>query len=113
MVFPLSNLIRNWAILVKICYIFAYLKESEYFVFIDFKRERIKSGKFRLEKKKSNKFRGSLFVNQEIAIATFLKLQGIGFLEKGVKREGILNYQIYNAIPLLQCPQGQKAQGRS
>ncbi len=70
-------------------HIFAYLKESEYFVFIDFKREKIES----------SEFRGSLFVNQEIAIATFLKLQGIGFLEKGVKREGILNYQIYNAFP--------------
>ena len=70
-------------------HIFAYLKESEYFVFIDFKREKIES----------SKFRGSLFVNQEIAIATFLKLQGIGFLEKGVKREGILNYHIYNAFP--------------
>ena len=69
-------------------HIFAYLKESEYFVFIDFKREKIKS----------SKFRGSLFVNQEIAIATFLKLQGIGFSEKDVKREGILDYQIYNAL---------------
>ncbi len=69
-------------------HIFAYLKESKYFVFIDFKREKIKS----------SKFRGSLFVNQEIAIATFLKLQGIGFSEKDVKREGILDYQIYNAL---------------
>ncbi len=80
-------------------HIFAHLKESEYFVFIDFKREKIKSCKLRLEKKKSNEFRGSLFVNQEIAIATFLKLQGLGFSEKGVKREGILNYQIFNAFP--------------
>lgn len=80
-------------------HIFANLKESEYFVFIDFKRERIKSCKLRLEKKKTDKFRGSLFVNQEIAIATFLELEGIGFLEKGVKREGILNYLIFNARP--------------
>ncbi len=80
-------------------HIFANLKESEYFVFIDFKREKIKSCKLRLEKKKTDKFRGSLFVNQEIAIATFLELEGIGFLEKGVKREGILNYLIFNARP--------------
>jgi hypothetical protein len=38
-------------------------------------------------------------VNQELAIATFLQLPGLGFTERGVKREGILNYQIYNAVP--------------
>ena len=38
-------------------------------------------------------------MNQEIAIATFLKLEGMGFYQRGVKREGILNYQIYNALP--------------
>lgn len=38
-------------------------------------------------------------MNQEIAIATFLRLEGMGFYQRGVKREGILNYQIYNALP--------------
>jgi hypothetical protein len=69
--------------------IFQHLRESEYFIFIDFKRNSIGI----------KKFRGSLFVNQEIAIASFLKLKGLGFVEKGIKREGILNYQIYNAFP--------------
>lgn len=69
--------------------IFSFLSQSEYFIFIDFKRDNIGG----------NDYRGSLFVNQEIAIATFLKLQGLGFYEKGVKREGILNYHIYNAFP--------------
>lgn len=69
--------------------IFSCLAQSEYFIFIDFKRDKIEG----------NDYRGSLFVNQEIAIATFLKLQGLGFYEKGVKREGILNYHIYNAFP--------------
>jgi len=69
--------------------IFEFLRQSEYFVFVDFKRERIDKGEHR----------GSLFVNQELAISTFLKLPGIGFSEVGVKREGILDYQIYNAIP--------------
>ncbi len=69
--------------------IFKFLRQSEYFVFIDFKRGSINQ----------KEFRGSLFVNQEIAIATFLGLEGIGFYQKGVKREGILNYQIYNALP--------------
>jgi len=69
--------------------IFRFLNQSEYFVFIDFKREKLSA----------DEHRGSLFVNQEIAIATFLNLTGVGFAEKGVKREGILGYQIYNAIP--------------
>ncbi|MGB7532961.1 MAG: hypothetical protein WA977_08335 [Halobacteriota archaeon] len=66
--------------------IFTFLRQSEYFVFIDFKRENINK----------NEFRGSLFVNQELAIATFLRLPGLGFCEKGVKREGILDYHLYN-----------------
>lgn len=70
-------------------HIFTFLRDSEYFVFIDFKREKISE----------EDFRGSLFVNQEIGISTFLKLPGVGFYEKGVKREGILGYQIYNAFP--------------
>jgi hypothetical protein len=68
--------------------IFRFLAESEYFIFIDFKRDELSNGSFR----------GSLFVNQEIAIATFLKINGLGFIEKDVAREGILQYQIYNAI---------------
>jgi hypothetical protein len=67
--------------------IFEHLKKSEYFVFIDFQRELINE----------KEHRGSLFVNQEIALAIFSKLPGIGFYEKAVKREGILNYHIYNA----------------
>ena len=69
--------------------IFRFLDQSEYFVFIDFKRENLSA----------DEYQGSLFVNQEIAIATFLNLIGVGFVEKGVKLEGILKYQIYNAIP--------------
>jgi len=68
--------------------IFRFLAESEYFIFIDFRRDGLANGNFR----------GSLFVNQEIAIATFLKINGLGFIEKDVAREGILQYQIYNAI---------------
>lgn len=68
--------------------IFKFLQNSEYFVFIDFKRDKLKE----------NLCRGSLFVNQEIGIATFLNLEGIGFVEKGTKREGILDYHIHNAF---------------
>ena len=52
-------------------HIFTYLKESEYFIFIDFKREKINK----------TEYRGSIFVNQEIGISIFLKIPGIGFYE--------------------------------
>ncbi len=69
--------------------IFKFIRQSEYFVFIDFKRESISE----------RDYRGSLFVNQELAISTFLGIQGIGFFERGTKREGILDYHIYNPFP--------------
>ncbi len=68
--------------------IFCFLDRSEYFVFVDFKRDVLPD----------DTHRGSLFVNQELAIATFLKIPGLGFFEKGVKREGIAEYQIWNAL---------------
>ena len=70
-------------------HIFKFLRRSEYFVFIDFRRNKISR----------EEYRGSLFVNQEIAISTFLDIPALGFSEKYVKREGILNFQIYNAFP--------------
>ncbi|MCF7874216.1 MAG: hypothetical protein K9M00_05230 [Candidatus Omnitrophica bacterium] len=69
--------------------IFKFLEKSEYFIFVDFKRDTLPEGEIK----------GSLFVNQEIAIATFLGIEATGFQEKGVKREGILDYHIYNALP--------------
>jgi hypothetical protein len=72
-------------------HIFDFIRESEYFVFVDFARESLAE----------SEYRGSVFVNQEIAIATFLKIPGIGFVERGVRREGIINYQIYNPIPFI------------
>jgi len=69
-------------------HIFRFLQSSEYFVFIDFRRDALDD----------KSFRGSVFVNQEIALATFLKLQGLGFMERGVRREGVLDYQIWNPI---------------
>jgi len=60
------------------------LENSEYFIFIDFKREEIKATK--------KKYRGSLFSNQELAIAAYLDKPIIIFQEKGVKqRDGILS----------------------
>jgi len=69
--------------------IFRQLEESEYFIFIDPKREGIGP----------KRHRGSLFVNQEIALASYLKIPSLGFSEAGVSREGIAGYQILNPIP--------------
>lgn len=55
--------------------LFRQLETSEYFLFIDFKREQIAKESF---------CRGSLFTNQELAIASFLGIQATGFQEVGV-----------------------------
>lgn len=68
--------------------IFRHLKNSEYFVFVDFKRDKLPNGKFR----------GSVFVNQEIAIAAFLEIETVGFHETGVVREGVIEHLIANPI---------------
>jgi hypothetical protein len=70
--------------------IFRHLRISEYFVFIDFRREELHNGKFR----------GSLFVNQEIAIAALLGIETVGFHEEGVIREGVVEHLIVNPFYL-------------
>ena len=78
--------------------IFRMLSESEYFIFIDFKRERLfklKNGRF----ENTGKHRGSLFSHQELAIATFLDIEPLLFREKDVKKDdGILKFIQANAI---------------
>ena len=59
--------------------LFRHLEDSEYFVFVDFKRERLDSGDYR----------GSVFSHQELALAAYFGTEAMGFHEKGVKREGI------------------------
>jgi len=68
--------------------IFDHLRNSEYAVFIDCARKELRDGEFR----------GSVFVNQELAIATFLKIESRVFHEKGVKREGVVEYLIAKPI---------------
>jgi hypothetical protein len=79
--------------------IFRRLSESEYLIFIDFKRERLgkyEQGSFQ----DTGKHRGSLFSNQELAIATFLDIESLCFREEGVKEEdGILKFIQANSIP--------------
>lgn len=63
--------------------LFRQIETSEYFIFIDFKREYI-------DEKKA--YRGSLFSHQELALATYFRLPIIAFREKGViSEDGIMN----------------------
>jgi len=63
------------------------LKRSDYYVFIDFVHESI-----------GDSSRGSLFTNQELAIAYFLGFERVLFFQhRSVKREGLLRYMGSNA----------------
>jgi hypothetical protein len=65
--------------------VFRQMQESDYFIWIDFKREEIKdtAGNMIL--------RGSLFTNQELALASFIEMEIMLFQEEGVQRDGMLN----------------------
>lgn len=70
--------------------IFQELSSSEYFLFIDFKREKLSECEHR----------GSLFCHQELAIASFLEMPLLGFQEDGVKSDdGILKFVQANCTP--------------
>lgn len=69
--------------------VFKELSSSEYFLFIDFKREQIDGVNFR----------GSLFSHQELAIASFRDIKFLGFQEKGVELGGVLKSLQGNCSP--------------
>ena len=72
--------------------IFAQLSSSEYFLFVDFKRERLETG--------DGEHRGSLFSHQELAIASYLQMPVVAFREEGVKElDGMIGILQLNAIP--------------
>lgn len=72
--------------------IFEQLSKSEYFVFVDFKREQIDP--------LSGVHRGSLFCHQELAIASYLEIPTLAFQEQGVKTgDGILGFIQANPTP--------------
>jgi hypothetical protein len=88
--------------------IFEQLRKSEYFLFVDFKRELL----LRPEPRGSlgsiarrllirdQVCRGSLFSHQELAIASFLEIAVLAFQEKGVKTtDGLLQFLQTNCIP--------------
>jgi hypothetical protein len=71
--------------------LFDQLQKAEYFLFVDFKRERLDG---------LDLHRGSLFSHQELAIASFLETDVLAFQEQGVKQhDGILGFIQGNAIP--------------
>lgn len=76
--------------------IFKRLEESDYFVFVDFKREELKDKK---DKDGRPIHRGSLFTNQELAVASYIGLGNCVLLlqEEGVEeRGGVLNAVLAN-----------------
>ncbi len=78
--------------------IFSELSTSEYFVFIDFKREFIAFDKKTLSN--SLEHRGSLFCHQELALASYLEIPLIAFQEQGTKvNDGILQFLQANCTP--------------
>jgi hypothetical protein len=73
--------------------IFGQLSNSEYFIFVDFKRDRLGS-------KEPPLHRGSLFSHQELAVASYLDISVLALQESGVKQDdGILRFLQANAIP--------------
>lgn len=77
--------------------IFKKLENVEYFLFVDFRRERLyDEGDSNLL---SEEYRGSLFSNQELAVATFQGYDVLAFQEEGVKKtDGILRFVQANCI---------------
>src|SRR6185436_6880392 len=74
--------------------IIAELRRSDYYVFIDFRRERLDAHD------KSGYCRGSLFSHQELAIAHALGFEhAIFFRETGVCLEGLCAFMAANATP--------------
>lgn len=72
--------------------LFGQLSRSEYFIFVDFKREQL------IENPPVH--RGSLFSHQELALASYLDMTMLAFQESGVKQDdGILQFLQANATP--------------
>jgi hypothetical protein len=74
--------------------IFEKIDDSEYFLFIDFRREQITPNRTRVDGGDHPVYRGSLFTNQELSVAAFLRdIDILGFQEEGVKElDGMLRY---------------------
>ncbi len=70
--------------------IFWNLESAEYFLFVDFRREQLAN---------QSEHRGSLFTNQELALASFLDLDVMTFQQTGVlKLDGLMRFLQANAV---------------
>lgn len=70
--------------------IISELKSSDYYIFINFKRDEIVSGK-------TTFYRGSVFTNQELGIAYAMGFERMLFVnQKDVRKEGIFGYLVSN-----------------
>jgi hypothetical protein len=70
--------------------IFPNLERAEYFLFVDFKRENLGQ----------DSHRGSVFCQQELALAAYLELGVLMFQEEGIiEREGLLGCMQSNSVP--------------
>lgn len=68
------------------------MSDSEYFLYIDYKRERV-------EERRGKAFnRSSVFCAQELAVAKYLNLEVLPFQQVGVRREGIVSSIALNPI---------------
>jgi hypothetical protein len=77
--------------------LFERLATSEYFVFVDFKREKLANVRWF---SRPRVHRGSLFSHQELAIASYLDIEALVLQESGLKRDdGIMKFIQGNAIP--------------
>ena len=74
------------------------LKRSDFYVFIDFRRERLVTSEGLISPFRKYLFRGSLFTNQELAIAFLLQFDNVILLrQEGVELNGLLKYMGANA----------------
>ena len=75
--------------------IFDRIAKSEYFLFIDFRQDGLNLDSQNVDE--NERYCGSLFSHQELAIASFLRKNVIAFKEQGVRREGISSFIMANA----------------
>ena len=75
--------------------IFDRIAKSEYFLFIDFRRDGLNLDSQNVDE--NERYCGSLFSHQELAIASFPRKNVIAFKEQGVRREGISSFIMANA----------------
>lgn len=70
--------------------VFRQLEQSEYILFVDFRREQLANLTTR---------RGSLFSHQELAVAAYLGIDWLPLQQEGVERNGIMSFTQSNVVP--------------